>query len=358
MVDFGDAQIIAEVLLKMNINMKYVGLVVLGVFVVLITFSVFSMTGSIYGDEYMFLKVTENLPDSSTSANWLLEDRPDLVDIENNGEEFYHLAYDTSVWIHPLLPNYLIYPLALFIDFTNVRVARIVPLVLTLATVFLVVDVLRRRYGLALASVSVLPFILSVQLLGGGLWLYYDSFLWLFFALSLWLIFVKPRSKWLYVSLGAMLVSKEMGVILLVPLLLTYYLRTRNVRSTFLLVLPISVLFAWYIYVWVMSGDVLYLIHHWESLRVSVNVDYFVFYLWNWGGIFFIILTIPGLVANIKNKEAWPFILLYIIMLGYGVRGNFIPYQMFSLLFAGMMLTVLSVKWFCNLVSIREEVVV
>jgi len=48
------------------------------------------------------------------------------------------------------------------------------------------------------------------------------------------------------------------------------------------------------------------------------------------------------MIANIKNREIWAFVALYFIVLWYGVNGNFVPYQMFGTLFAGMMMATLS----------------
>jgi len=264
--------------------MKGIAVLVLVLFVVQITYTTVSMTGELYGDEYVFVRITEQLPNSSTTADWLLVERPELV-YEANGEQFYHSAYDTLVWVHPLLPNYLIWPISKIADLSNVVVVRSVPLILTLITVALLIDIIRRRVGLPWAGLAVLPFIFSMQLLGGGLWLYYDCFMWLFFALSLWLVFVKPNSKWLYVSLVAMLMSKETGLFLLIPLLMAYYFKVHGFRSTFLRALPALALVGWYVHLWVATGDALYLWHHWANLRVqSINTDYLIHYLLNWGG--------------------------------------------------------------------------
>lgn len=328
----------------MKINFKYISIVVLGLFLAQIIYTVVSMGGSVYGDEHVFLKITEQLPKSSTTADWLLVERPDLV-YEAQGWQFYHSAYDTEAWVHPLLPNYLVYPLSKVADLHNPMTARLVPLILTIVAVFLIVDVLRRRFGLASAGFAVLPFIFSQQLLGNGLWLYYDCFMWLFFALSLWLVFVKPNSRWLYVSLVAMLMSKETGLFLLIPLLMAYYFKVHSFRSTLLRVLPALALVGWYVHLWVATGDVLYLWRHWANLRVAhPNMDYLAYYLLNWGGVLFLILTLPGMVANIKNKELWAFVALYCIALWYGINGNFVPYQMFGTLFAGMIFAVLTMR--------------
>jgi len=184
-----------------------------------------------------------------------------------------------------------------------------------------------------------------MQLLGGGLWLYYDCFMWLFFTLSLWIIDVKPQSRWLYISLVAMLLSKETGLVLLIPLLLAYYFKTCSIRSTTLRTLPLLAFFAWYGYVWAVTGDAFYLWHHWTVLRYgSINTDYLVYYLLNWGGVLFLLLTLPGLIASIRHKEYWAFLVLYCIAFWYGISGNFVPYQMFATLFAGTVFAVLTAR--------------
>lgn len=335
------------------IKLKYIGIALALLFVIQITFTVLSMEGTIYGDEYVFIRLTQNLPDASTSSDWLLKDRPDLTS-DINPIEFYHLAYDTEIWVHPLLPNYLMYPLFKVVNPTTPRVARSIPLVLIIITAFLIADIIRRKFGLTYAGLSFLPFIASMELLGGGIWLYNDCFMWVFFALSLWIIFVKPDSKWIYLTMVCMLMSKEVGLILVIPLMLAYYFQTHKLKRTFTLLLPTLALIGWQIQMGIVTGDMLYSLHHWQALKSGEIVglaslqsyirNYGVFYLVNWGGAFYLVLTLPGLIANIKNKKYWSFISLYIITLCCGIGWGFVPYQMFSMLFPGMIMTVLSFR--------------
>lgn len=330
-------------------KVKYFSIAIAILFVALITFTVVSMEGSIYGDEYMFIRITEELPNCSTSATWLTVDHPELTS-EINSDEYYRLAYDTEVWIHPLLPNYLMYPLFKVINPMTPSVARSIPLVLTLITALLIADIIRRKFNLALAGLSVLPFLFSMQLLGGGLWLYYDCFMWAFFALSLWLIYAKPDTKWVYLTMAAMLMSKETGLVLIIPLMLAYYSQTYKLGHMLTLLLPALVLVGWQAHMGLVTGDALYYWRHWQALKplesnLTVNLEYLRFYLINWGGIFYFVLTLPGLIANIKNEQWWPFICLYLMTLCMGILWGIVPYHMFSMLFPGMAMMALSIRY-------------
>jgi hypothetical protein len=309
------------------------------------------MTGSIYGDEYVFIRITENLPDSRTSADWLLADHPELVDTDVTGD-------------------YLMYPLFKIIDPTIPRVARSIPLVLMLVGVFLLVDIIRRKFNLTVGCLSVLPFLLSNQLLGGGLWLYYDAFMIAFFIISLWIIYTKPQSKWLYVTITAMLLSKETGLFYMLPLLIAYYHQTRNIKHTVSLLLPIISTVVWVVYTGVISGNILYIWYHFEALRptpslltINWTIETIRFTLLDYGLLFYFILTIPGFILatieTIRTKSITylPFMLFYIIPLCCGAVGlGFAPYQMHSMLYAGMMITVLSISIFCkDILTIGKE---
>lgn len=322
-----------------------IGIVIAVVFVVQIIATVMFMSGSIYGDEYMFIRITENLPDQSTSATWLTVDRPDLTH-EVHSNEYMKLAYETPIWCHTLLGQYLMYPLFMVIDPTVTRVARSIVLVLTLITVFLIADVIRRKFNLALAGMSLLPFLFSRQLLGGGLFLTHDCFMWVFFAISLWLIFVKPNSKWVYLTMTAMLMSKEIGLILIPTLVLAHYSQGHSIKRSLTLLLPVLSIVGWLIYLGVATGDMLYYWNHWQALRSDeiLRVSFLRHYLINWGGLFYLAFTLPGLIANIRNKQYWAFIVLYLATLCYGMGWGFVPYQIFSMLFSGMVMTVLSIR--------------
>lgn len=338
---------------------KVFSIIIVIVFIALSILTVSSMIGDVYGDEYVFIRITENLPNSSTSADWLLIDHPELVNLDVSSEKFYHLAYDTKVWVHPLLPNYLMYPLFKVIDPMKANVARVIPLSLMFISVLLMVDIIRRKFNLTLAGLSVLPFLFSNQLLGGGLWLYYDAFMIMFFILSLWIIYTKPDSKWLYVAITAMLLSKEMGLFYMLPLLIAYYQQTGNIKHTASLVLPIMAIIAWVIYTGVISGDILYVWHHWEALKPTPNIfnmrltmEYIKFYLINWGLAFYFVITIPGFIfvtiASIKTKNNayLPFMLFYVIAICCAAGWGLVPYHLHSVLYAGMMMAVLSISLF------------
>jgi len=208
-----------------------------------------------------------------------------------------------------------------------------------------------------LAGLSVLPFLLSNQLLGGGIWLYYDAFMMLFLFLSLWVIYVEPKSNWLYITMAAMMLSKETGIFFVAPLLLAHYYETHEVKRTLKLLLTVTPFFVYVLGAGIVVGDVLYYYHHWQSLSWGATLSGSIwgnvgFYLINWGFVFYAMLVLPGfimgLVAMVISGQRYylPLYTIFIIVVVCGIGWGFVPYHMFSLLYVGMFMTAFTMKLF------------
>jgi len=295
-----------------------------------------------FADEYVFAKLSQNLPDYSTNAAWI----PERFLMEPPAwwpEGVYENAYSTPIWVHPPLANILARPLLRVLDpIEDIKTLRFVPLVFYLAVVALFVDIIRRRWGLAASAISLLPLLLCSHLIYGGLWFYNDPFMWMLFALSLWLIEVKPNSKWKYLTMTALVLTKLNAVILLVPLALAYFFKSGYKKAAFTL-LPALALAPYLIWTWTATGDILYLWHHWQTMRVIgsgnlVNEVLPNLNAWfvDWGLYPFLILTVPGFCYACSQRQYLPFALFYLITLAFGFGWGFIEYHVFAIMLSGM----------------------
>jgi len=332
----------------------------IAVFIILAAMSLYNvvrMIGSVYDIEYVFQRITNELPEYSTNANWLLVDRTDLTSPLVNDTK-YNLEFTQAVWDHPPLPNYIMYPISKVIDLNKPSIERMIPLILMLITVLLIADVIRRKFNWVYASLGLLPFIFSRQLLGSGMVLYYDCFMWLFFGISFWLIVVKPK-YWnigIWISLCAMILSKEIGLLLL-PIIMIEG-KSWKYALAGLIYIPYLT--------WVASANgwnFLYIPQRWieeyqinasasgASLKTSISHVFSVFApdgLWTYFA-FTIIGFISSIIISIKNKtkEYLSLITFYAIALFYGLvwGQGYQAYQLFSILYGGIGMVAIEFKW-------------
>jgi 4-amino-4-deoxy-L-arabinose transferase-like glycosyltransferase len=327
----------------------------LGVLLVALIGVVFIVSGdsALYGDEYVFLKLTQQLPNDTTTGDWIINERPEIMN-DVYTEELCHAAYDAEVWIHPTLPNYLMYPFTKMINLTDARIARMIPLALALISMALITNIIRRKWGENIAMVSSLPFVFALILILSGHWFYYDAFMMVFFAVSLWIIYTRGMSKWLYLTIPAMLLSKEIGVLLLIPLAIAVLWKTRSVKQVLMLGFTVIPLAAWYVYAAIETGDILFYLHHWQDLTylsTGNNLGNFIsslpHFLLKWGLGFYALATIPAVIMIIKHKayEHLPFVSFWFIMGVYAIGWGMVPYHLFNMLFAGMYLTAYTAQY-------------
>lgn len=282
-------------------------------------------------DEYMFYKITEGLPSYSTSVDWIFIDRPDLVFSEES-RPYYEEMYETPIWVHPPLPHYLSYPFTLITE--DVRYLRFVSIALTLGILGLVYFIVRRKLSRLLTLITLMPILLFEGVLAaGGTYFYYEAFMVFFLFLTIYLS--ERGSRWKYLVATAMVVSKTPAAIFLLPLII----KEKNWKFC----LPGLVLVPYYLATVFVSGDFFYLLNHWVGMKVMTHgywttgvVPNLTGYIIDSGLIPFLIMTIPGIVLVLRQKQYWLLVLLVITM-GLGVGWSWVFYQMLAMLFVGLL---------------------
>jgi len=309
-------------------------------------------------DELVFAKISQSLPSYSSTANWLFDNEEFLAQHEgfcvNEQDRITTInAYTAQVWLHPPLAEYLVYPVLKIASnpVRDIRYLRIIPFLLTIITAVLLSDIIRRKWGYAVAALSIIPMVASQWLLVAGITFYNDCFMWLFFALSMWLIEVKPKGKWQYLTATAMVLSKLNAVVLLIPLLVLDYLKNKKVN--YKLASTTFAIIVFFVYQSIVASDALYQVHHWMLLRefsssfITTNVlPNIGVYALDWLLPLYIGLFLMVTYKAIKNREVGnlPYILFCLITFVFGFGWGFFGYQVFPITYSGMLMMAIIVS--------------
>ena len=294
-------------------------------------------------DSYVFTRLTKSLPSYSTSSSWIRVDRPDLHWEEDHiPDTIFEDAYETPIWVHPPLPNYLTWPLVQLTE--NTKILKLLPIILFTLALFFLYKAYKDRLKLWQMLVCFTPIpILTVGLYGVP-YFYYDMFMGFFFALTVYLIF--KGSKWKYLTACLMVLSKTPAFALIVPLvLLQYHLEYKGdwreaLRRSWKMLLPALTLAPYLLATWIISDNPFYIIDHWYTMSYYTRLHYNVFLSENWSQV----LIYSGAYIFLP-------ILIYSIWRAWKLRGHyyapvlgaitmvlaswaFIPYQMLPMLLA------------------------
>jgi len=303
----------------------------------------------IWADEYMFLRITDNLPNYSTDKEWLSKANGFSLNLE---DKFYDAAYTTKVWGHPPAANVIMYPLVKsignFID--KIWVYRLAYAILMIITVGLLADVIRRKFGYAVASIALIPMLLSQNLVMAGIYVYYDAAMCLFLALTIWLIEVKPKSKWKFAAASTMVLTKIYAAVFILPLALLYYSINKNKADFTKMFLCCLSLIPFLIYQWAVTGQLLYIFTehwllsnswNWETFRVITLPS-----VWNiildWGLYIHFPLVIGGLIAYFRGQRQlhYSYILLYSLILALALNGGLLGNKTYPIMFGAMFMVI------------------
>jgi hypothetical protein len=337
-------------------------LVIFGILAFMSIYTVRSMTGNIRQDEYVFEKITSELPKYGTNVSWIAA-RPELMPIEwtlNN-----YANWGVKVWIHPPLSYYLYYPIeklgeahSNIFNLNSPADIRVVPLVLMLGTVLLFADIIRRRWNWILAGLSLLPMLFSRILVYDGLWLNYEGFMWLFFAVSFWLVIVKPKGwKWeIWISLCAMITCKEVSVALL-PVVIAVDWKWSNCKY----LLSGLVLVPWIGYGAIVNGNILWLLQN----GVGIGSSYSVFGWYRilqslilYGTFGWLAFVVTGIGVSIRwIKQYLPYLLLLVITVVYGFAWGraVIAYELYGILYSGMFMVAIGFGWIYKYMESKDK---
>jgi len=308
-----------------------------------------AMRNSVMGnDEYFFYRTTMNLPNYETNGVWLCQEGSPFPLPEDKWAVYiFDKAYTTPIWIHPLLPNVIAYPIAsLFDDVVNqIQWLRLFDVFVIIITTVLFVDIIRRKTNGLIAAVSILPMLVGRYLLANGIMFYNDLFMWLFFAITMWVITIKPKSKWI-ILLSAMTVLMKMNApVLLFPIIAYLWYQSRDIKALIRVgIISIIAVLGYMTFQAIVAGDALYVFHHWGRLSYAmgnfkVNV---LPYLWDytvsWGLWLNIPLIVVGVILTLKRRirAFYGFALFGVTTLLYSFGWAFFSYQVFPVMYASM----------------------
>ncbi|MFA5300191.1 MAG: glycosyltransferase family 39 protein [Lutibacter sp.] len=301
---------------------------------------------SMGNDEYFFYRITMNLPHYATTGEWFIEENAPNKEALQDSEYITGTAYNTKVWIHPLLDNYLAYPIAkLFSDVANqIQWLRLFCVFIIIITFLLFVDIIRKKSNYYVAAIAIFPMIVGRLLLANGIMFYYDLFQWLFFALTLWIIERNPNSKWIYIFAAITVLSKFYSILFLIPIWFYLDYKQSKIKKQ-VTVMSITLVLIFFMLQAILAHDILYQYHHWIALSgtssgnlINNVLPNFWGYVYTWG----LWLTLPLIffgsykIIRKKMEDYYVFASFGLIVLICSLAWGFYPYHVFPIMYAAM----------------------
>ena len=305
-------------------------------------------------DEYVFYRLSEQAPEYSSTADWILIDRPSLMNasVDWDREEMVKAmnhTYTTPMYTHiPLVP-YIVSPIVkglnkladagkiphiedeqgmLPIDpddknnyKVNLNKAEVITKVLRGITILLVTMslvliflIVRKKVGNG-AYFFCIPVAACVRLLTGAYFFYWDVFMMFFFILALYLAENRPNSKWKYVAACAMVNTKIfVSFLFLIPLIV----KDRKMFWTAFSIIP------FWVATWVVTGDIWYLFRHYFAGTYITDFVYslysfsdFILLLYSLGILLLFIMVFP-ILRYWKKYKVYVSILLVGFLYAFG----------------------------------------
>ncbi len=303
----------------------------------------------IWMDEYAFYRLSSGLPNYSSTANWILEDRPSLMNasVDWDREEMVkamELTYTNPVYPHTPLAPVLVSPLVKGLnkladneviphieeeqgmlpidkddkDNYNVslnkaefitKILRIIPILLVCLSLVLAFKIAYKKVGNR-AYFFAIPVAACVRLLTGAYFFYWDAFMMFFFTLTLYIAENHPDSKWKYLT-ACMLVNTKIFVsfLFLIPLII----KDRKMIWTAFSIIP------FWLVTWHSTGNIWYLFDHYTS---GTYITQFVYSLYTPSSFFMLIYSLGilfMLIMVLPLFRYWKKYLVYIAILVVGL---------------------------------------
>lgn len=317
-----------------------------------------AMQRSVMGiDEYFFYRVTTNLPNYETDGLWFCEEgAPDKMSLEQYEKGRYSKAYTTPIWVHPLVANYVAYPIAMLFDDVpeQIQWLRLVDMAIIILTVGLFADIIRRHTTPYVAALCVAPMLVGRLLLASGIMFYNDLFMWLFFAVTMWVIAVRPRSKWVIALAALTTLCKLDAPLLLLPILLyLHYQAGEKAIVARVGAISVAVFVGYLAFQAIVAGDALYVIKHWMALNPTAKNNIIInvlpnlwSYVISWGLWVSLPLLLAGTVLIIKRKikAFYGFAAFGVVVLLCGFGWGCYAYHVYPVMYASMFMV--PVIWF------------
>ena len=291
-------------------------------------------------DEYMFYRLSNGLPNYSTSSDWIYVDNTSVLSADDpRGDdrirEVVEGTYNTPIYAHgPLAPALLWPAVKLFgngihIDEGGIFVLRVIAIGLSTLSFLLIYLIAKKRVGYS-ALLFAFPVMVGGRMLAGTMWVYWDVFMFFFFALTLYLMERPNTPKWLPVLTTCMMVNTKMflGVLLVLPL---------GFKDRRLLLCTLSII-PWWVVSWVVTGDPIFWVRHYWSQVDFHNEIYGIQQLgwwltvWRMDLVVYLMLTACSL-AFIRKYPTY--VTFYLITLLYGFGAGLGMSQISAVLYGG-----------------------
>ena len=317
-------------------------------------------------DEYVFYKLSLNLPDYSSTTDWFYKDRPSLMNWSSDwaslGFDYakaLSVNYDDPVYTHTPLAPIIVYPIVKGLNSladegiiphiedqpgssvvpvqkdpdykdkmvmallaqqeeTMTMILRIIPMLLFAASMWLIFKLLFKKVGLN-ALLFAFPLLAFRSALSGTYLFYWDAFMMFFFVLTLYLMETRPNSKWIYVTACCMINTKMfIPMIFLIPLIIKGF--TQSKKQGWLMFLPAFSILPFYIYSAVVTHDIFYPFTHYLNTIWVHNFMYTLVdpaHTLDVGLIAFLVMCAP-LILMFKRYPVYAAFLALALIYGFG----------------------------------------
>ena len=293
-------------------------------------------TDPLWQDEYVFYRITQELPSTSTSDTWFWIDNPKTTynsevwdDKKIDRHDVFARIYNTPIYVHSPIWNYVCYPIVKTMDYladkgiishieenqdkkqpaeTMTVVFRIIPICLFIVTMWFVFMILWQKVGVY-AYYYFIPMLASSAILSCVPYFYWDMFMWLLVVMTIY--FQERNSKWVYVT-GCLLVNTKIaiGLLLLIPFII------KNKK----MILCAFSLIPFYLATVFITGDIFWILTH---LGGTTGAYSWVYSFWDnsliriLGLPFYAICTLP-ILFYFKKYPVYCVLLLIAIFYGWG----------------------------------------
>jgi hypothetical protein len=317
-------------------------------------------------DEYVFYRLSLELPKYDSTVDWFYEDRPEVMnwstDWSSMGFDYdkaLRQIYDTPIYCHTPLVPILMSPIvkglnfladhnvlphiedqagALFVpsqsdpnyvedlvnavatqrEETMTAILRIIPMILFAISIFLIFKLLFKKVGLN-AILFAFPMIIFRAALSGTYLFYWDAFMMFFFVLTLYLMETRPNSKWYYLTACLMINTKMfIPMIFLIPLIIKGF--TISKKTGWMMFLPAFSILPFYLTSAFVAKDLFYPFTHYLA---TVWIHNFMYVLVDplhhpdMSFIVFLVMTVP-LLFMVKRYPVYAAFMLLALIYGLG----------------------------------------
>ena len=193
---------------------------------------IININNPLFMDEYMYYRLVNNLPNYYTNADWIYQDRPELLKLSESlpkhDYNFYAGFYTQPFGMHNPLEPYLCYPVVKLADGLasngvirsldqqrnpvmaedETIILRSFAILLVTITMIFIYAILYKRIGWY-ALFTVVPYVVGREVLIGTIQFQWDVWMMLFLFATWFVMDYYPKSKLKYV-LGCLLVNTKL----------------------------------------------------------------------------------------------------------------------------------------------------